>query len=230
PPGRPQVLLHLLLLPGRPPSPGCGEREEEDGGRLPAPVEDGHPPADPAAAHGEGEPAAGGESRRAAHPQGEAGLPGGGAAVRRGAGTVGAQADSPGPHYHPAARGRAAHGYLPGHSQGPARRASPAPAASPHAPARPPRHPLPGPAEAAHGPATRHPGGLLPGGELRGGDPAAAHERRAGLRHAQVPHEDLLPPGDPAGGRDLSRCRAYGVAAADRQGPLPALPITDGQE
>lgn len=44
------------------------------------------------------------------------------------------------------------------------------------------------------------------------------------------PQEDLLPPGDPAGGRDLGRRRAYGVAAAGRQGPLPALPITDGPE
>ena len=40
--------------------------------------------------------------------------------------------------------------------------------------------------------------------------------------------EDLLPPGDLAGGRDL-RC-AYRVIAAGGQGPLPALPIAAGEE
>lgn len=35
----------------------CGGAAQEDRGRLSGPVEDCHPPADPAAAHGEGEPA-----------------------------------------------------------------------------------------------------------------------------------------------------------------------------
>lgn len=33
-----------------------------------------------------------------------------------------------------------------------------------------------------------HAGGLLSGSQLRGRRAAAAHERGAGLRHAQVPH------------------------------------------
>ena len=56
PPGLPDV---PPLVPGRTPR-GGGSPPAADGGRLPAPVEERHSSADPAAAHGEGEPEAGG--------------------------------------------------------------------------------------------------------------------------------------------------------------------------